>query len=85
MIPKHVLSERELWFRSKVGARLFRNHNGCNCPSCEDTVKNGVLVYDESQADYLYDTEVDYNLGGFPLRYFDTKEEATEFSVQQEK
>lgn len=85
MIPKHVLSERELWFRSKVGKILFRNHNGCHCPICEDTVKNGVLVNDENHADYLYDTEVDYNIDGFPLRYFDTKEEATEFSVQQEK
>ena len=79
------LSEREQWFRNRVGFRVFRNDNGCSCPICQDAFKNGLIIADFNHADYLYDCEADYAGEQIPLRYFDTKEEATEFSVQQQK
>lgn len=77
------LSERHKWFHSKVGMRLYRNDNRCDCPICQKVLENGLLVDDINHANYLYDSELDYTAGGHPLRYFDTKAEATEFSVQQ--
>lgn len=79
------LSERELWFRARVGQRIFRNDNGCSCCHCQDAFQNGLIIRDEMHADYLYDTEADYAAEQIPLRYFDSKDEATEFSVQQQK
>lgn len=79
------ISPREEWFRSKVGQRLFRNHNGCSCEVCQHVLDNGLIVENPLHATYLYDNECDYTNEGNPLRYFDTKEEATEFSVNLEK
>jgi hypothetical protein len=77
------LSERQKWFRSKIGSRLFRNDNGCICEICQHIVQNGLIITDQMQADHCYDTETEYTAEGNPLRYFDTKDEATQFSVQQ--
>lgn len=77
------LTEREQFFRDRVGKRIYRNDNGCPCNVCEDVLKNGLVVTDIFHADYLFDTEIDYAMEQVPLRYFDTKEEAMEFSVQQ--
>jgi len=79
------ISERKEWFTSKIGKTLFRNDNGCSCPVCQSVVENGLIVRDKYHAIYLYDNECDYNAEGNPLKYFDTKEAATEFSIQQEK
>lgn len=85
MSNKRELTEREQFFRDRVGKRIYRNDNGCPCPICVSVLEKGLIVTDEYHADYLYDTESEYSGEGHPLRYFDTKEEATEFSVQQEK
>lgn len=79
------ISERQQWFRDRIGTRLFRNDNGCSCGICQAIYKNGLIIEDQLQADYCYDTETEYTAEGNPLRYFETKEEATEFSIQQEK
>lgn len=79
------ISEREQWFLHHIGKTLFRNDNGCPCPVCQSVVQNGLIVNDESHARYIYDNECDYNDERNPLKYFDTKEAATEFSIQQEK
>jgi len=78
------LSEREKWFRQRIGKVIYRNDNGCSCPACQDALKNGLVVNDEMHANYLYENECEYTAEGHPLRYFDTKEEAMEFSVQQQ-
>lgn len=72
-------SERQKWFRSRIGKTIFRNENGCLCPVCNRVVANGLMIRDMEHADYLYDTECDYNRDGIPLRYFDTKQEVNEW------
>jgi hypothetical protein len=85
MQPKRELTDRELWFRERIGKRIFRNDSGCHCSICEEVFKNGLIVTDTFRADYLYVCEADFAGEKVPLRYFDTKDEAMEFSVQQEK
>lgn len=82
MVQKRELSEREQWFRERIGKRVFRNDYGCHCSVCEAVLKNGLIITDEFTADYLYDCETDFAGEQVPLRYFDTKNEAVEFSVQ---
>lgn len=72
-------NERLQWFKSKVGSVLYRNINGCNCAMCKDVEESGLQVEDEMHAIYLYDNECDYTADGFPLRYFETKEEKDEW------
>jgi len=62
-------TERELWFLSKIGRRLYRNSNGCTCPVCANVLSNGLIVADEMHATYLYDIESEYNYDGHPLKY----------------
>lgn len=78
-------TEREQFFLDRVGKVVYRNDNGCPCKMCQSGFLYGILINDRLAALYLYDTECEYNAEGNPLRYFDTKEEATEFSVNQEK
>jgi hypothetical protein len=73
------LTERELWFRSKIGQRLYRNETSCQCGVCKNVAENGLIVNDQFHADYLYDCEAESNGEGYPLRYFDTKEEVNEW------
>ena len=68
------LSARETWFRCMVGRRLWRN-NYCSCEVCKDVYENGIVISDENHADYCYDNECDYTGSGYPLKYFETKEE----------
>ena len=67
------------WFKERVGKRVFRNKNGCDCPSCEVVYKTGVVITDQFHANYLYDLEKDFSSEGEIMRYFDTKEEVEQF------
>lgn len=73
------LNDREKWFRERIGARVYRNRDGCDCPSCEEVYQNGIRIADHYHAMYLYDMESCFTAEGSPLRYFDTKEEVAQF------
>ena len=73
------LTEREKWFRSKIGQRLYRNETNCQCDICKNVAENGLIVNDEFHADYLYDCETELTADGIPVRYFDNKEELNEW------
>jgi len=73
------LTERQLWFKNRIGKIIYRNCNGCHCDICTNILENGIFICDEFQAEYCYDTECEYNAEGFPLRYFDTKSEVDEW------
>lgn len=79
----HPIPERKQWFKSKVGATLYRNDNGCSCDICRHILEYGILIHDEFQAEYCYDTECDYNRDGTPLRYFDTPGEVSDWLQKQ--
>ncbi len=72
------LAHRKSWFLRRIGERVFRNDTFC-CKHCNDIYQNGIIIHDEMHADYLICTEAEYNFEGFPLKYFDTKQEVDFF------
>lgn len=72
-------SEREKWFRDRVGKTVYRNRTTCKCRVCESSYIHGVQIADEFHAMYLWEWEGTSNYEDNDLRYFDTKEERDEF------
>jgi hypothetical protein len=71
--------DRKQWFLDRIGKRIFRNGSGCSCNVCANVYENGLIIRDAYHAEYLCDIEGEYNHEGYPLEYFDTKEEVTSF------
>ena len=58
MIAEEVEYETRLqWFKDRIGKRVYRASNGCDCPTCENIAKNGLIVADLTHAVYLLDVE----------------------------
>ncbi len=70
---------REQWFIDRIGKIVFRNKTTCKCETCKNVYEQGLIIHDKTHATYLYDMEGCYNYEGYPLKYFDTKEEMLEF------
>jgi len=77
MFGKHTA--REQWFIDRIGKVVYRNRDGCTCPVCEEVYQHGLHITDEYHALYVAEIEAVYNIEGHPLKYFDTKNEVTEF------
>ncbi len=75
----HQPTDRELWFRERIGKVVYRNETSCKCEICKDVFLNGLIINDQFHADYLYDCEAEYTAEGSILRYFDSKEEMDEW------
>jgi hypothetical protein len=69
------LTEREQWFRDRIGKRVYRGDNGCNCEICKKRTDSGILIIDITHADYLFMIESESQMGLIQITYFDTKEE----------
>ncbi len=41
------------WF--KIGKKIYRDDNGCNCNDCQEVRSNGLVIFDQHHADYLFD------------------------------
>lgn len=54
------------WFHRRIGKKIYRAATPCNCPSCYEVEKNGLLVGDNFHAEYLFNMQNDY-----PVEYFD--------------
>ena len=78
-------NNRLQWFIDRIGKRVFRNNNGCACVGCKDVYEHGLVITDKFHADYLCDTEGDYNAGGDLLRYFDARDEALVWEAENQK
>lgn len=74
--------ERKQWFIDRIGKRVFRNRNTCDCEICEKTYTEGLIICDLQHACYLYDVECEYNREGIKIKYFDTKKEAEQFETK---
>jgi hypothetical protein len=72
-------TEREKWFIDRIGKIVYRNETSCKCVVCASVVENGVIISDANHAIYLSETECEYTADGWPMKYFDSKEEVTEF------
>jgi len=45
------------WFKDRIKTRIYRDYTTCTCNSCEDVAKNGLIIQDEMQAQYLFDVQ----------------------------
>lgn len=61
---------RKQWFIDRIGKRVYRVKSLCDCEGCRTAYENGVIITDESHANYLYDCEREWG-----LIYYDTLEE----------
>ena len=43
------------WFIDRIGKRIYRKNNICNCDICLNIHLEGLIVIDEMHAIYLYD------------------------------
>lgn len=75
-------SDRKQFFLDRIGKRLFR-YETCRCPGCTNIFENGLVVENEKQALYLWESEgiwaSEQGNEDLPL-YFDSKPEHA-FSV----
>jgi len=70
---------RLTWFTERIGQRVFRTKNGCQCKVCDAVYHEGLIVIDKAHAEYLQEVEGDYQAGGTDCRYFETREERDEY------
>jgi hypothetical protein len=56
------------WFHDRIGKRVYRTQNTCQCEVCQAVYHNGLLIADQLHATYLYDIQNELN-----LFYSDTK------------
>lgn len=57
------------WFKDRIGKKVFRKRNFCQCNTCLEIWENGITILDEMHADYLYCIEMETN-----VNYFDKNE-----------
>ena len=62
------------WFKERIGKRIYRDADGCDCESCDHVVEHGFEVANENHAYYLEAIDSDYASEGAYLNYRDTKE-----------
>lgn len=61
------------WFKQKIGKTIYRDSDGCSCPTCERIVENGLTVADEQHAEYIFDIQNEWAQEGIYLNYRDKK------------
>jgi hypothetical protein len=61
-----------LWFKERVGKKVFRNESSCKCIVCTFNFKNGLIISDELHAQYLFDIQNELR-----LNYFDEPKKRT--------
>jgi hypothetical protein len=61
------------WFLARVGEIVFRDTDGCNCPTCKNIIENGILIRDEEHAEYMFEIQNELGAEGIELNYRDTK------------
>lgn len=63
MIPKKLNIKRK-WFHDRIGKRVYRKPNGCNCKSCLEVAHKGLVITDRQHAEtlccYSVETGVEY-------------------------
>lgn len=50
------------WFIDHIGKRIHRDKGTCDCGSCSDTKKHGLIVGDKFHAEYLYDVQCEMDI-----------------------
>jgi hypothetical protein len=50
------------WFINRIGKRIYRKKNLCDCNECVNVHSNGLVIIDEMHADYLYHCQLEMGL-----------------------
>jgi len=45
------------WFIDRIGKRIYRKNNICNCAICLNVHEVGLIITDKDHAIYLYDCQ----------------------------
>ena len=61
------------WFKEHIGQTIYRDHS-CDCKDCLRIDTEGLQVYDENHAEYLFNVQNDYASEGTLLNYRETLE-----------
>lgn len=61
------------YFKDRIGKKIYRDSDGCDCDSCKKVLKEGLLVHDEDHAQYIFDAQNDWASEGILLNYRDEK------------
>jgi hypothetical protein len=68
------------WFKQRIGKKVYRKHNFCKCDSCLNVWENGIVIKNETHADYLYSIELETD-----LNYFDKEETNEQYMIDYNK
>lgn len=80
---KRPISERERWFISKIGQRLFPNKTSCTCKTCKRIHRKGIIIKDRMHALYVSSAEAESNIeGGTPLKHFESVRKRNKYEKQ---
>lgn len=68
MYENNMIKHDKQWFIDRVDKRVFRTESKCKCDTCKHVAENGLVIFDELHAQYLYDCQNEMG-----LYYFDKK------------
>jgi hypothetical protein len=54
------MSNDKQWFIDRIGKRVYRDKNTCDCEMCNDVFENGLIIKNETHATYLYHIQNEY-------------------------
>jgi hypothetical protein len=52
-----IIVHDQKWFIDRIGKRIYRKNNICNCAVCLNVHEVGLIIVDEMHAIYLYDCQ----------------------------
>lgn len=61
------------WFKQRIGNIIYRDSDGCDCPTCKRILQEGLVIADEYHAQYVFETQNELANDGIILNYRDEK------------
>jgi hypothetical protein len=52
-----IVVQDKQWFIDRIGKRIYRKNNICNCAVCLNVHEVGLIITDKDHAIYLYDCQ----------------------------
>ena len=52
-----IIVHDKQWFIDRIGKRIYRKNNICNCRICVNVHEEGLIITDKQHAIYLYDCQ----------------------------
>lgn len=64
------MSEREKWFKARIGRRVFRTAIPNSSLADEKVYNLGQIIYNREHAEWLFEKESNFRQAGTPVTYF---------------